>query len=576
MPTSRTSRTRDPRHPLRPEEARRLASDRLRSVLSSRYGIDREVVLTEPRSESFGDISTRVALEAAGPACAKPREVAEALASDAALPGDVFASMSVEGPGYLNLSFSLPHLCSVTSALASEGLVPMMVAAGRGRTALVEYVSSNPTGPLNIGHCRQAVLGEAVAGLLEATGWRVEREYYFNDAGRQSLLLGESLAARYAELRGDSHPVPEGGYRGEYLLWWARDLAGERGETLGWPEDAGLFVDYARTRAMEMIKGDLAVLGVEFDRYFSESSLIPEAVGEALEALGRIETPSGPLIYEEPEGSGKRWARLTALGRPEDRVLLRENGMFTYRMPDIAYHLDKFRRGYDLMVDIFGSDHLDTSRDVVALLSALLGAEEVSGRLRVILHQFVTLVRDGRKVKMSTRAANFVTLRDLVEEAGSPDVTRYLFLTRRAEAQMDFDLELARRQSDDNPVYYVQYACARISGILRNALAEGLSPSTDGTSAAPLLAGADERRLMRLLEAVPVRTSAAAAALEPHRLTEILHDLAVSFHGFYQRVRVVDRDEPAVSSARLMLCSACRNTMRDLLGILGVEAPERM
>lgn len=180
----------------------------------------------------------------------------------------------------------------------------------------------------------------------------------------------------------------------------------------------------------------------------------------------------------------------------------------------------------------------------------------------MILHQFVTLVRDGRKVKMSTRAANFVTLRDLVEEAGSPDVTRYLFLTRRAEAQMDFDLELARRQSDDNPVYYVQYACARISGILRNALAEGLSPATGGASVAPLLAGADERSLMRLLEAVPVRTAAAAAALEPHRLTEILHDLAVSFHGFYQRVRVVDRDEPEVSRARLMLCSACRNTMR--------------
>ncbi len=576
MPTSRTSRTSNQRRPLRPEEARRLASDRLRSALSSRYGIEREVALTKPRLESFGDVSSRIALEAAGPAGAKPREIAEALASDAALPEDVFASISVEGPGYINLSFSLAHLCSVTSALASEGLVPMMVAAGSGRTALVEYVSSNPTGPLNIGHCRQAVLGEAVAGLLEATGWRVEREYYFNDAGRQSLLLGESLAARYAELHGDSHPVPEGGYRGEYLLWWARDLAGERGSALEWPADSGLFVDYARTRAMEMIKGDLAVLGVEFDRYFSESSLIPEAVGEALEALGRIETPSGPLIYEEPEGSGKLWARLTALGRPEDRVLLRENGVFTYRMPDIAYHLDKFGRGYDLMVDIFGSDHLDTSKDVVALLSALLGEEEVSRRLRVILHQFVTLVRDGRKVKMSTRAANFVTLRDLVEEAGSPDVTRYLFLTRRAEAQMDFDLELARRQSDDNPVYYVQYACARISGILRNALAEGLSPATGGASVAPLLAGADERSLMRLLEAVPVRTAAAAAALEPHRLTEILHDLAVSFHGFYQRVRVVDRDEPEVSRARLMLCSACRNTMRDLLGILGVEAPERM
>jgi arginyl-tRNA synthetase len=228
------------------------------------------------------------------------------------------------------------------------------------------------------------------------------------------------------------------------------------------------------------------------------------------------------------------------------------------------------------MVDIFGSDHLDTSRDVVILLQALLGEKPVSDRLRVILHQFVTLVRDGRKVKMSTRAANFVTLRDLVEEAGSPDVTRYLFLTRKAEAHMEFDLELARRQSDDNPVFYVQYACARISGILRNALAEGLEPEVEETAAASLLTGTDERRLMRLLEAVPVRTSAAAASLEPHRLTEILHELATSFHGFYQRVHVVDPGDPALSRARLMLCSACRNTMRDLLGILGVGAPERM
>jgi len=350
----------------------------------------------------------------------------------------------------------------------------------------------------------------------------------------------------------------------------------EQGPSLVWPGNSGIFVDYARQRAMSMIMEDLALLGITFDRYFSESSLIPDAVNEALAVLAGVRTPDGPLIYDDPDGSGKRWARLSALGRPEDRVLVRDSGLFTYRMPDIAYHLDKFRRGYDLMVDIFGSDHLDTSKDVVALLSILLGEDEVASKLKVILHQFVTLVRDGRKVKMSTRAANFVTLRELVEEAGSVDVTRYLFLTRKAESHMDFDLELARRQSDDNPVYYVQYACARISGILRNALSEGIEPIRDASEAARLLSGTDERRLMRLLEAVPVRTSAAASALEPHRLTEMLHELAVSFHGFYQRVRVVDPAEPAMSAARLMLCSACRNTMRDLLGILGVEAPERM
>lgn len=561
---------------MRPEEARRLASDRLSALLAARFGIEREVVLAEPREESFGDISTRAALETAGRAGVKPAEIARVLASEASLPSGVFSSITTEGPGYVNLTFSRRYLCEITCALSREGLLPLIRGSGSGRRALVEYVSSNPTGPLNVGHCRQAVLGEAVAGLLEAAGWTVEREYYFNDAGRQSLLLGESLASRYAGLGGIEVLVPEGGYQGEYLLLWAGDLMEERGGGLTWASDSAVFVDYARERAMAMIKDDLAVLGVEFDRYFSESSLIPDRVEAALEMLAAVETEAGPLLYEEPAGSGKRWARLTSLGRPEDRVLVRDNGMFTYRMPDIAYHLDKFGRGYDLMVDIFGADHLDTSRDVTALLSAILGGDEVSRRLKVILHQFVTLVRDGRKVKMSTRAANYVTLRDLVEEAGSADVTRYLFLTRKAESHMDFDLELARRQSDDNPVYYVQYACARISGILRNAEPSGLVPETDASRAEELLSGADERRLMRLLEAVPVRTAAAASALEPHRLTELLHELAVSFHGFYQRVRVVDPSEPALSGARLMLCSACRNTMRDLLGVLGVAAPERM
>jgi arginyl-tRNA synthetase len=550
-----------------PSEIRSSLAEDIESLLRERFGADVLVQLSEPRNRSFGDLSTQAALEAAAVCGRPPRVIAEAVRDGIALPPEI-SGISLAGPGFLNLTFSPEYLCATAAGLAGEGLLPLLGKPGTGSRALVEFVSSNPTGPLSVGHCRQAVLGEAVSRLLEATGWAVEREYYFNDAGRQNDLLAESLARRYA----GSDEVPEGGYRGAYVLRWAEELRASR-PGLSWPGDSGVFRRFATSKAMEMIMEDLALLDIRFDRFFSESSLIPEAVGRTLGLLREVSTPAGPLIYEDPPGSGKTWARLTALGRPEDRVLVRESGEHTYRMPDVAYHLDKFARGYDLMVDIFGADHLDTSQDVTALLGVLV-PEADAGRLKVMLHQFVTLLREGRKVKMSTRADTAVTLRELIAEVGSPDVTRYLFLTRKAEAHMDFDLDLAVRQSDENPVYYVQYACARISGILRSAGQEGLE--ADPADAPALLTTPDERSLLGLLEAVPARASSAARALEPHRLTEMLHELATAFHGFYTRCRVVDPGAPGLSRARLMLCAACRNTVRDLLGILGVSAPERM
>lgn len=550
-----------------PSEIRNSLAEDIGNLLRERFGADVRIQISEPRNRSFGDLSTQAALEAAAACGRPPRAVAEAVRDGLGLPPEI-SGVSLAGPGFLNFAFSHGYLCSIAARLAAEGLLPLLEKPGAGSRALVEFVSSNPTGPLSVGHCRQAVLGEAVCRLLEATGWTVEREYYFNDAGRQNDLLAESLARRYE----GSEEVPEGGYRGGYVLLWAGDLrAASPG--LSWPRDSGVFRRFATDRAMEMIMEDLALLDIRFDRFFSESSLIPDAVARALGLLREVSTPAGPLIYEDPPGSGKTWARLSALGRPEDRVLVRESGEYTYRMPDVAYHLDKFSRGYDLMVDIFGADHLDTSQDVAALLGVLV-PEAAAGRLKVLLHQFVTLVREGRKVKMSTRADTAVTLRELIAEVGSADVTRYLFLTRKAEAHMDFDMDLAVRQSDENPVYYVQYACARISGILRSAEQEGLE--ADPADAPALLATPDERILLGLLEAIPARVSSAAAALEPHRLTEMLHELATAFHGFYTRCRVVDPGAPGLSRARLMLCAACRNTARDMLGVLGVSAPERM
>jgi arginyl-tRNA synthetase len=537
------------------------------------WSVDSEhIPVTPVGNPDFGDLSSSVAMKLSRELSKAPKEIADILAdriSDVLPSG---TSVSVAGPGFINFTLSEHYLVEVLLEVSKKGLAVLLPAPGKGMTALVEFVSSNPTGPLTVGHCRQAVLGEAVSRLLEALGWKVEREYYFNDTGRQMRLLGESLAVRYGQLSGVQAEIPEGGYLGDYLVDWAGELMHED-SSLEWPADADRFGSFARRRAMSMISSDLELMGIEFFRYFTESELIPERVEEAIGLLRNIRIDGSDLVYEK---DGKLWLRLTALGRPDDRVVLREDGNYTYRMPDIAYHLDKFRRDYPLIVDIFGADHLDTSRDVVSALECLLGRETVQRRLKVIIHQFVTLLRHGEKIRMSTRAANFVTMRSLIEEVGSVDVTRYLFLTRRADAHMDFDLDVAVSQSDENPVYYVQYAHARISGILRNASLAGIGipGSTDGL--VELLSGSRERSLMRLIETLPDRITQAGEVLEPHRLTEMLAELAAAFHTFYQHHRVIDTEKPLLSSARLLLCEACRRTLGGMLDLLGVAAPERM
>jgi len=547
----------------------------VRSIWGDRIPDDYRAVVSGSNNLGFGDISCQAAMRLAGIVKDNPRSIAGRI--NEALEGSIegISSISIDGPGFINFRFSDDYLASIAFNLASCGLQPLLPSIGAGREVLVEFVSSNPTGPLTVGHCRQAVLGSTISNLLEASGWKVSREYYFNDTGRQMTLLGESLAARYISAEGDEAAIPEGGYHGSYINEWAGSLRAESGNGLTWESDRETFIRFAEKKAMKMIQTDLSLLGIEFDRYFAESELIPEAVTDAIERLSSKTIEGKSLIYESE--SGKLWLRFTALGRPKARVIIRDNGTYTYRMPDIAYHIDKFSRNYDLIVDIFGADHLDTSRDVRAALECLLGKERVSEELRVIIHQFVTLVKDGRKIKMSTRSGEFVTLQELINDAGSSDVTKYLFLTRRAEAHMDFDLDLARKQSSENPVYYVQYAHARIAGILRAAGEAGISsPDEFSSDIARLLEGEYERELMRLLESVPVRVTAASDEMEPHRLTEILADLATGFHRFYQHVRVVNTDNRDVSETRLMLCRACRRCIGDLLGILGVDAPDSM
>lgn len=541
---------------------------RMALALSREMGCaDVEISLAESGEKALGDLASSSAMGLSKVLRRPPREIASVMASGAS--GSPFvSSVSVDGPGFVNITLDNTYLTTVVHRLAHEGLMGILRERGSRGTALVEFVSSNPTGPLTVGHCRQAVLGDAISRLLGAVGWSVFREYYFNDAGRQMERLGDSLAARYDQLRGGSMEVPEGGYQGEYIRGWAGDLLVRQPE-LKMPQDRERFREEAVNRAFELIRDDLELLGIRFDRYFAESELIPGPVEAALDSLEKA-----GLTYPDPDGSGKTWLRLTALGRPEDRVVRRAGGGYTYRMPDIAYHLDKFARRFDLLVDVFGSDHIDTSRDVEVAVAALVGSDEVKRRLRTVIHQFVTLSRGGETVKMSTRAGEFVTLRDLVTEVGSPDVTRYLFLTRKAEAHMDFDLEAARKDSEENPVFYIQYAFARIAGILR--MAGDRFREADIREASSLLGSPRERWLLRLLETLPIRVAEAAEDLTPHRLTETASELATAFHGFYSHHKVMDEGNEPLTRARMLLCLGCREGLRGLLELLGVTAPERM
>ncbi len=529
------------------------------------------IEVTPSRNLAYGDLASNSAMPLAGKLKKPPREIASVMAKaiDDGFPQ--VEKVSIDGPGFINIALAKEYLAEFTGSVAENGISQFLPKPGEGKVALVEFVSSNPTGPLTVGHCRQAVLGDAVSRLLEALGWEVKREYYFNDAGKQMERLAESLAARYFGLLGISMDIPEGGYQGDYIKDWAADFQAEKGDSLEWPKDLKLFREYAANRAFVLIRDDLKLLGITFDRYFAESELIPEGVDDAISRL-----KNKGLIYPDADEPSKLWLKLTDIERPDDRVVVREDGTYTYRMPDIAYHLDKFSRDYDLIVDIFGSDHIDTYKDVEAVLANLLGKEIVTSKLKTLLLQFVTLVRGGQKIKMSTRAGNFVTLRNLVDEVGTPDVVKYLFLTRRAEAHMDFDLEITSNQNEENPVYYVQYAFARISGILRKLDNPESLIILDSIRLSSLLSGERERNLMRLLETIPMRVMAAGIALEPHRISDYLAEIAKAFHSFYQFHKVIDSENTEITAARVTLCIAARSTLNDLLTILGVSAPEKM
>jgi arginyl-tRNA synthetase len=521
------------------------------------------VELERPPQRELGDFSTNVAFRLAKDARRSPREVAEVIVRHLP-PADFVSSAEVAGAGFINFRVRHEWLYDVLREAVSKG-----EGYGRGertgKRVQVEFVSANPSGPLHVGTARNAVLGDALANLLEAAGHGVEREYYFNDANRQMDLFGESVEVRYLELFGRAGEIPEGGYQGDYVKEIAKSIAEELGDSLLDASDRRERLQrLAVDRVFAWIRATLDRLGAHIDTWANESALRETgAIDKAVERLRQ----SGHAY----EAEGAVFFRSTEFGDEKDRVLIRSNGKPTYFAADCAYVVDKFSRGFDHLVYVWGADHHGT-------VKRLIGAAQALGydpsRVEVVLYQLVTLTRGGEPVRMSRRAGDFVTLDELLDEVG-PDAARYTLLTRSSDTPIDFDVEQVKRQSLDNPVYYVQYAHARIASILRHASQRGIAmPDVDAAPLERLTHDAELELLWKIAD-WPREVDSAAALRGPYRLTRYVEDLAAQFHRFYTECRVVTDDEP-LTFARLWLCAAAKQTVANALAIIGVSAPESM
>ncbi|MGR0480611.1 MAG: arginine--tRNA ligase [Candidatus Electronema sp. V4] len=519
--------------------------------------------LETPKHEGQGDFATNFAMIVAGKERRKPREVAEQLAALLRQDAALLDKVEIAGPGFVNLFLNPAVWSSVLAPIAEQGEKFGLCNIGKSIKAMVEFVSANPTGPLTVGHGRNAVLGDSVASLLVAVGYDVTREYYFNDAGRQMRVLGASLKARYLEKLGLPNEFPEDGYQGGYMYDIAQGMIDEAGEGF---KDADL--DVFRKRAQEAIFADIDAtlkrIGISFDSYYNEHSLYENGLIEDVVA----ELRAKGLVYEQ---EGATWFKTTEFGQAQDRVIIKNTGEPTYRLPDIAYHREKFRRGFERMINVFGSDHIATVPDVLAGVEAL-GYDK--SKVQVIMHQFVTLMRGGKQVKMSTRKASFITVDELVDEVGT-DALRFFFLMRKADAQLEFDLELAKAQSQENPVYYVQYGHARLCSIERLAEERGIALPEPVATDLSLLKEAEEYQLLKTLAAYPGLVADAAEDLAPHRVIFFLMELAGQFHSFYNKHKVMT-DDPQLTAARLCLCKGVKTVLANGLRLVGVSAPERM
>ena len=546
-------------------------SDTLRAELAraaSRLGADGvEFVLERPRDAGHGDLATNLAMVLARRERANPRKTAERVLAELRLPPDIVQRTEIAGPGFINFWLSEDQLAAAHRRILEEGPAYGRSTFGAGIKVNVEFVSANPTGPLHVGHGRGAALGDGISALLEWTGHAVAREFYINDAGVQIDRVAQSLWARVRELAGHESVIPEGGYHGDYLRENAREVLEREGPGFAeLPDDEG--VRRCRELALRIQREeqdrDLAEFGVRFDVMSSE---------QAIYDTGRVERALG-LLHDRGltyESEGALWLRTTSFGDDKDRVLRKTDGSFTYLVPDIAYHLDKHDRGFDRAIDVWGADHHGYIPRMRAVLAALGLPPEF---FDVALVQLVKVVRGGEEVKMSKRSGEFVTLRDLVEEVGV-DAARYFFLMRKGASPLDFDVDLAKRQTDENPVFYVQMAHARLSGIFRTA--ERSAESVTGALELAALPAPQDAELLKKLTTFPEVVEKAAREREPHRITVYLHELATVVHSWYHHTRAVGAPEgPATEQARLLLARAARIVLANALTLLGITAPDRM
>ena len=545
--------------------------DQIKKALAVlKYGDGINPTFDQPKLEEHGDLTTNIAMVLAKALGKKPRALAEEIVHALKLDPARVARVEIAGPGFINFWFAESYYTGSLRRVFEEGGSFGRSDIGKGKKTQVEFVSANPTGPLSVGHGRQAAIGDTLANLLEWTGHSVTREYYYNNAGRQMRKLAESTLARYRQLFDPGAPFPEDGYQGGYIREIAEDLKKTKGDSLlKLPAEEALAISQqvSETTLFGAIKSVLLRMGVKFDVFFNEDSLYKDGTINDVVAEFR----SKGLAYDK---DGAVWLKTTAMGLDQDRVIIKSTGEPTYRLPDIAYHREKFRRGFDLIVDVFGADHIATIPDVLAGIKAL-GYDP--DKVKVVIHQFVTLLRDGEQVKMSKRAANFVTLDELIEEVG-PDAVRFFFVMRSISSHLEFDLNLAKEQSEKNPVYYLQYAHARIASILRFAESEGVlqgGPEKLAIANVGLLKEPSELALVKLLLGFPDVVIGTSQSLEPHRLPVYLGDVATAFHKFYHDHRVVipERD---LSLARLALCWAAKIVLGNGLKILGISAPEQM
>jgi arginyl-tRNA synthetase len=526
-----------------------------------------EIILEVPKDKAHGDFATNIAMQLSRIAKQNPRQIAEQLVAHLRKEQAGIAEAEIAGPGFINFKMNKSYLYSIIKDVLAKGDRYGEVNVGQGKRVQVEFVSANPTGSLHLGHARGAAVGDALCNVLDLAGYKVSREYYINDAGNQIVNLAKSIEARYLQALGQDVPMPEDGYHGEDIKQFAAELSQREGDRLAaLPDEERLeyFRVYGLEKELDKIKRDLARFGVKFDEWFSETSiytdqLIPDVLKELRE--------KGHIFEEE----GATWLRTTPFGDDKERVLIKNDGSFTYMLPDIAYHRHKYQRGFDQLINIWGADHHGYIPRIKAAMTAL-GYDP--GTLTVLIAQMVSLFQNGEKVKMSKRTGKAVTMEDLMDEVGV-DPIRYFFTMRSMDSHLDFDMDLAVSQSNENPVFYVQYAHARICSIFRQAEDQGVALQDLQQIDLTKLSTEAEFNLLSKMGELPEEIAIAAEQYAPHRLIRYVYELASQFHSYYKAERVIT-DDAQQTQARLALLAALRTTLANVLRLVGVSAPERM